>query len=83
VLADLARRTLRRKIPALIEALQGRFTEHHAFMVSQYLAQLDTQQAAIDALTARIETVIAPFAQAREALVPCQRGSASRVRAVR
>src|SRR5207342_92582 len=69
VLADLAKRTLRHKIPALIEALQGRFTEHHAFMVSQYLAQLDTQQATIDALTARIETVIAPFAQARDLLV--------------
>ena len=69
VLADLAKRTLRHKIPALVEALQGRFTEHHAFMVSQYLAQLDTQQATIDALTARIETVIAPFAAAREALV--------------
>jgi transposase len=69
VLAGLARRTLRRKIPALIEALEGRFTEHHAFMVSQYLAQLDTQQATINALTARIETVIAPFEAARQALV--------------
>lgn len=69
VLAGLARRTLRRKIPALIEALEGRFTEHHAFMVSQYLAQLDTQQAAINALTVRIETLIAPFAAARQALV--------------
>jgi transposase len=69
VLADLAKRSLRHKIPALIEALQGRFTEHHAFMVSQYLAQLDTQQATIDALTARIDTVIAPFAEARDALV--------------
>ncbi len=69
VLADLARRTLRRKIPALIGALEGRFTEHHAFMVSQYLAQPGTQQATINALTARIETVIAPFAAARQALV--------------
>jgi hypothetical protein len=69
VLADLAKRTLRHKIPALIDALQGRFTEHHAFMVSQYLAQLDTQQATIDALTDRIETVIAPFAETRDALV--------------
>jgi len=69
VLAGLARRTLRRKIPALIEALEGRFTEHHAFMVSQYLAQLDTQQATIDALSARIETMISPFAAARQALV--------------
>jgi transposase len=69
VLADLAKRTLRHKIPAVIDALQGRFTEHHAFMVSQYLAQLDTQQATIDALTGRIETVIAPFAETRDALV--------------
>jgi transposase len=69
VLADLAKRSLRHKIPALVEALEGRFTEHHAFMVSQYLAQLDTQQGTIEALTARIETVIAPFAQARDALV--------------
>jgi transposase len=69
VLADLAQRTLRRKIPELIEALEGRFTEHHAFMVSQYLAQIDTAQATIDALTARIEKVIIPFAKARDALV--------------
>jgi transposase len=68
-LADLAKRTLRHKTPVLIEALEGRFTEHHAFMVAQYLAQLDTQQATIDALTARIETVIAAFAPARDALV--------------
>jgi transposase len=59
----------RHKNPALAEALQGRFTEHHAFMVSQYLAQLDTQQATIEALTARIETVIGPFVQARDLLV--------------
>jgi hypothetical protein len=38
-------------------------------MVSQYLAQLDTQQATINALTARIEKVIAPFEAARQALV--------------
>ena len=56
-------------MPALIEALEGRFTEHHAFIVSQYLARLDTRQAAINALTARIETVIAPSEAARRALV--------------
>ena len=32
VLADLAKRQLRKKIPALTEALQGRFNDHHAFM---------------------------------------------------
>lgn len=30
VLADLAKRRLRSKIPALTEALTGRFSEHHA-----------------------------------------------------
>jgi transposase len=33
VIADLAKRTLRRKIPDLSEALVGRFSAHHAFMV--------------------------------------------------
>jgi len=32
VLADLAKRRLRSKIPALTEALTGRFSEHHAFL---------------------------------------------------
>lgn len=31
-LADLAKRRLRSKIPALTEALTGRFGEHHAFL---------------------------------------------------
>ncbi len=31
VLADLAKRQLRKKIPALTEALLGRFNDHHAF----------------------------------------------------
>ena len=69
VLADLAKRTLRHKIPALVEAFQGRFTEHHAFLVSQYLAQLDTQQDTIDAITARMESRDHPFVQARDLLV--------------
>jgi transposase len=69
VLANFAKRSLRHKIPELVQALEGRFNDHHAFMVSQYLTQLDTQQATIDALTARIEKAIAPFEQVREALV--------------
>jgi transposase len=31
VLADLAKARLRKKIPALREALEGRFSSHHAF----------------------------------------------------
>src|SRR4029077_7041813 len=37
VIADLAKRTLRRKIPDLTEALVGRFNEHHAFMARLFL----------------------------------------------
>ena len=33
-LADLAKRRLRSKIPALTEALTGRFNEHHAFLAN-------------------------------------------------
>ncbi len=41
ILADLARGTLRRTLPALREALSGRFRAHHAFLVGQLLAHLD------------------------------------------
>ena len=37
VLADLAKRRLRSKIPALTEALTGRFTDHHAFLARVHL----------------------------------------------
>ncbi|WP_417564139.1 IS110 family transposase [Microbacterium sp.] len=69
VLADLAQRRMRTKIPQLQEALVGRFTEHHAFMVRQYLTQIDAHQRMIDELTARIEVKIEPFRPARDALV--------------
>ncbi|GAB3609406.1 IS110 family transposase [Humibacter ginsengiterrae] len=69
VLANLAKGTMRNKIPQLQDALIGRFTEHHAFMVRQYLAQIDQEQQLIDALTERVEELIAPFRAARDVLV--------------
>lgn len=68
VLAGLAKGSLRNKIPQLADALAGRFTGHHAFMVGQYLAQIDAATAMIGRLTARIEEAMAPFAPARQAL---------------
>ncbi len=61
VLADLAKRRLRNKIPQLTEALAGRFNEHHAFLARVHLDLIDRHTAAIDQLTARIEVVIEPF----------------------
>jgi transposase len=69
VLADLAQRRLRQKIPALTEALQGRFNDHHAFMVRLYLDRIDAHEADIARLDARIEEAIAPFQAIRELLV--------------
>ena len=69
VLADLAKRQLRKKIPALTEALQGRFNDHHAFMVRLYLDRIDAHEADIARLDARIEEEIRPFQPARDLLV--------------
>lgn len=60
-LADLAKRRLRSKIPALTEALTGRFTDHHAFLARVHLDLIDRHTAAIEEITARIEVVIQPF----------------------
>jgi len=66
VLAQMARRALRGKISQLTEALQGRFTDHHAFMVRMHLDLIDQHTAAIDELTDRIEKVIEPFRAFRD-----------------
>lgn len=68
VLAALAKGTLRSKIPALVDALTGRFKEHHAFMARLHLDQIDTHTRIIDSLTERIEEAMAPFRTAREFL---------------
>lgn len=80
VLADLAHKRLRNKIPELVQALQGRFSEHHEFMVSQYLAQIDRHQEMITQLTGRIEHVIQreDFGGARDLLLTVP-GVATRV----
>lgn len=61
-LAELARGTLRRKLPELREALAGRFSAHHALLVGEILAKLDYLEEAIGRLSDEIERVIAPFA---------------------
>lgn len=68
-LADLAKRRLRSKIPALTEALTGRFVDHHAFLARLHLDLIDQHTTAIDELTARIEVVIEPFRGARDLIV--------------
>ena len=66
VLADLAKRRLRSKIPALTEALTGRFSEHHGFLARVHLDLIDQHTHAIEELTSRIEVVIEPFQAFRD-----------------
>jgi transposase len=61
VLADLARGKLRAKLPALRVALVGRFRPHHAFLVSQLLAQLDFLEETMAQVSAQIAEVVTPF----------------------
>ena len=68
-LADLARRRLRSKIPALTEALTGRFSEHHAFMARLFLDRIDAHSADITRLDERIEAAMEPFRPARDLLI--------------
>jgi len=63
VLADLARGRLRKKLPALRQALAGRFRPHHAFLVSQLLAHVDYLEEAISLVSEEVEGRLAPFAQ--------------------
>lgn len=68
VLAELARGRLRAKLPALRQALAGRFCDHHAFVVGHLLGHLDYLDDQIGTLTARIEALLAPFAATLERL---------------
>jgi transposase len=68
ILAELAKGTLRRKIPALREALQGRFSAHHALLVGQMLAQIDFLDETIATLSAQIEELTRPFSREIELL---------------
>ena len=61
-LADLARSQLRKKLPQLREALEGRFRAHHALIVGELLAHIEYLEDAIERLSREVEQRIAPFA---------------------
>ena len=65
VLASLAKGRLRPRIPQLVEALTGRFEEHHAFICTMHLERIDSITRWVDELTVRIEVAMEPFQVAR------------------
>jgi transposase len=64
-MADLAKRRMRSKIPVLTEALNGRFTAHHAFMTQLFLDRIDGHTKDIAMLSERIDELMKPFLPAR------------------
>jgi len=76
-LAACAQGSLRKKHAALREALVGRLTPHYAFLLQQHLSLIDAVDAHIATLDARIETAMAPFADAA-ALIQTMPGIATR-----
>ena len=60
-MAELVHRSMERKKPALRQALAGRVTEHHRFMLRQLLRQLDDLDAQVLAFDRRIEGVMSPL----------------------
>ncbi len=68
ILAELARGRLRKKIPALKKALEGRFRPHHRFMLENILAHIDFLDESIATVTEEVVSRLDPFAQTVELL---------------
>src|SRR5262249_27794375 len=68
VLAELAKRRLRAKLPQLRQALWGKVTDHHRFLLRTLLVQVDSLERLIACYSGRIEEEMAPFAAARDRL---------------
>ena len=68
VLADLAKGTMRSKIPDLSMALEGRFGDHHALMCRLHLDHIGHLEEMIAALDEQIEAMMEPFRAQRDLL---------------
>jgi transposase len=68
VLADLAKTRMRKKIPALTEALTGHFDEQHAQLARSMLHRIELVEAALAELNAAIATACRPWAHQLELL---------------
>jgi transposase len=60
-LADLTRGRLKAPRADLVDALHGRVTDHHRFMIKLHLTQIDALETAVAAIEARIGDALGPF----------------------
>ena len=68
VLADLAKGRLRKKLPELKKALEGRFTAHHRLLLGTILSHIDFLDETIAGLGTEIATYMTPFQKEAEML---------------
>jgi transposase len=61
VLADMALRRMKSKRPQLVEALTGRFSEHHAFLVRAMLDRIDAAAETVQRISTRISEQMVPM----------------------
>jgi transposase len=69
-MAEFARGRLRDKIPLLEQALQGKVTEHHRFLLKSLMDQLSFFESQIELFNKKIEDAARPFENAITSLVP-------------
>lgn len=63
VLSELAKGRLRKKLPELKKALEGRFRSHHGFMVAEILTHLDFLDEAIERVSQGVSNRIFAFSR--------------------
>jgi transposase len=68
VLAELALRSLRKKLPQLRRALEGRVKPHHRLLITQILGHIDYLSAAIAQMQDEVARLQAPFQEAVDLL---------------
>jgi transposase len=60
-LADLTRGRVKATRADLLDALHGRVTEHHRFMIKLHVGQIEALESAVAAIEARIGDALGPF----------------------
>jgi transposase len=80
-LADLSQGRLKAARPAVVDALHGRVTAHHRFLLRLHLTHIDTLETTVREVEARVGDALIPFQAAVDRLmtIPAVRQTVARV----
>jgi transposase len=68
-MAELAKKSLRKKIPALVLALDGKLEEHHRFILQMQLDRLEQLDAHVFNMDGQIEAKLTPYRDQHDRLM--------------